>query len=196
MARKKILYAPNLSYHVVSRCIELRNMLRPDEMKEMLEDALRRTLKKYSFELSHYVIMETHFHFYIRTVDGGAPIHRIMQYVKSRFAEAYNRKMNRTGPFWNERYSCATITETVRNPLFHCINTINYIGMNPVKGGLVNDPRHYRFSSYRAYVDPDYVPRVPLTLHPYFMMLGNSPEQRVKHFLWFKNYCCNKGVRP
>jgi putative transposase len=185
VARKKILYAPNLTYHVVSRCIELRNMLQPDEIKEMLEEALRRTLKKYTFELSHYVIMGTHFHFYIRTVEGGAPIYRIMQYVKSRFAEAYNRKMYRTGPFWNERYSCI-ITETIKRPVLHCFRTIFYMGYNPVKAGMVDNPRHYRFSSYNTYVDPEYVPKVPITPHPYYMMLGDSSEERIKHFLWFE----------
>jgi len=72
-------------------------------VKELFLEVITKTQEKYSFELSAYVIMENHFHMIIRTVENGATISRIMQYIKARFAEKFNRMNARIGPFWNER---------------------------------------------------------------------------------------------
>ncbi len=147
-----------------------------------MERVMVRTLNKYAFEFNGYVIMPNHIHFYIRTVKNGADIYRIIQYIKSRFAEAFNRKMNRCGHFWNERYKCK-ITEHTTHPEQCCFNVINYIGNNPVKQRLVKDPRNYRYSSFRRYVEVGYYSKVKITLHPFYMKLGDTPDERVKKFL-------------
>ena len=90
MARPLRKCEPNLTYHIYSRCIEKRFMIEDDSLKEMLIKIMIQTQKKYLFNLISYEIMDNHFHFIIQTVEGGATISRIMQYIKARFAERFN----------------------------------------------------------------------------------------------------------
>lgn len=146
-------------------------------MKELMLNVLRMALERYSFELIGYSIMDNHFNFYIRTLNGGESISRIMQFVKSQFARRYNRMMNRTGPFWNERFS-DLITELAKDPRRTFFDTIMKICINPVLSLKNTNPREYPYSSYRCYVDPHYTPPVKITLHHFFMILGDTFDER------------------
>ena len=133
--------------------------------------------KKYTFDLISYVIMDNHFHFIIRTVYNGAPISRIMQFIKAQFALRYNKMMNRTGPFWNERYGDTIIEEhAFPEEAFNYINS--YIINNPVKANYVNDARDYKYSSIHFYMEENYISPVKLTFHEYYLRLGSTFRQR------------------
>lgn len=151
-------------------------------MKNLMLQVIAMTQEKYSFDLIAYVIMDNHFHFIIRTLVDGAPISRIMQFIKAQFAIRYNKKMKRTGPFWNERYGDTIIEEQdFPEKAFNDINS--YIINNPVKANYVNDAKDYLFSSIHFYIDENYVSPVKLTFHEYYLRLGSSFRQRADRFL-------------
>jgi len=185
MPRKKILYIPNVSYHVVSRCIELKPYLNNNEIKHLIEKVIIRTQKKYTFKFYGYVIMNNHIHLYIGTVINGEPIYRIVQYFKARVAEDFNRRFQRSGHFWNERYKCK-ITEDTDNPFQYCINLHHYICYNPVKAGLTKHEKEYLFSSHQAYVTPEFkgtIRNIRIDLHPFLLSLNSSSHERVKKYI-------------
>jgi REP element-mobilizing transposase RayT len=91
-------------YHVISRCVEIRNGLLSQYAEDLLADVLKVTQKKYAFELIDYRIMCDLFHFEINIEAEGPSISRIMQHIKGRFAQRFNRLTNRTGPVWAARY--------------------------------------------------------------------------------------------
>ncbi len=186
MARKPRTCLPGVTYHVYSRCIDRKKLLQKDHYKDLLVKVLARTQVKYKFELISYVIMDNHFHFVIRTLEGEADISRIMQYIKARFAELYNRDNNRTGPFWNERYR-DVIVEMQNNPFVYLLWLLWYIGYNPVRKNFASNPRKYRFSSINAYLFEDHVSPVIVTIHEYFHLLGRSFRERVEKFLWYED---------
>ena len=97
-----------------------------------MHDVLNLALEKYDFELVSYSIMDNHFHFYIKTLDDGETISRIMQFIKSQFARRYNRMMDRTGPFWNERFT-NLIVERTKDPVQTFWIVFLYVGYNPVR---------------------------------------------------------------
>ena len=150
-----------------------------------MHDVLKQALEKYDFELVSYSIMDNHFHFFIKITKDGETISRIMQFIKSQFARRYNRMMDRTGPFWNERFSNLIIERTA-DPVQAFWNVFLYVGYNPVRSKYVNDPRKYPYSGFRAYVDKEYVPPVPITLSEYFLDLGDTFEERVKKLLEYE----------
>jgi REP-associated tyrosine transposase len=182
MSNKKRRCEPNLTYHTYSRCADKSNMMRHNHMKNLLLTVIAMAQGKYSFDLISYVIMDNHFHFIIRTVDNGAPISRIMQFIKARFAQRYNKMMNRTGPFWNERYG-DTIIEEQEFPEEAFNNINSYIINNPVKANYVNDAKDYRYSCIHFYIDENYISPVKLTFHEYYLRLGSSFRQRAERFL-------------
>jgi putative transposase len=185
MPRKLRICLEEVTYHTMSRCIEKKTLMRHNKIKDLMIYVLNSALEKYDFDLIEYVIMDNHFHFYVKTKKNGQNISRIMQFIKSQFARQYNRMMNRTGPFWNERFS-DTIIELNHDPrkLFFLI--LEYIGFNPVRSCYVNDPRDYKYSSYKCYFDENYKSPIKITLHQYFLELGNTFKERVMKLLEYE----------
>jgi REP-associated tyrosine transposase len=62
--------------------------------------------------------------------------------VTKRFARYYNRRHNRRGYFWGDRFKSVIVEkgETL-------INCLAYIDLNPVRAGLVDRPEEYRWNS-------------------------------------------------
>jgi putative transposase len=185
MPREQRKCLPDTHNHTASRCIEKKPLMRSGKMKELMQDVLNQALEKYDFELISYTIMDNHFHFYIKTLKDGETISLIMQFIKSQFARRYNRLMDRTGPFWNERFTNLIIEQT-KDPVQTFWNVFLYIGYNPVRSKYVTDPRQYQYGGFRAYVDKEYVPPVSITLAGYFLQLGNTFEDRRKKLLEYE----------
>ncbi len=176
---------PNLTYHLYSRCIDKKNMMKHDKMKDLMIKVMNMALEKYRFELFSYVIMDNHFHFFIGTLEEGPSISLIMQFIKAQYAIRYNKKMGRSGPFWNERFG-DTIIEESDDPemAFNYINC--YIINNPVMANYVTDARNYIYGCMFFYIDENYISPVKLTYHKYFLNFGISFKDRVKKFLDFE----------
>lgn len=182
MARPKRICMPHLTYHVYSRCIEWKDYMEKEHIKQIFIDTIRRTQEKYKFELTAYVVMENHFHLVLRTVEGGESISRIMQYIKARFAERFNRMNSRIGPFWNERFR-DIIVEHQKSPLDYFLWLLWYIAWNPVRKGTAKNPECYPFSSINCYLREIADSKLKITLHEYYQMLGKSFRERHYHFL-------------
>lgn len=94
--------------------------LESEETKRLREDFLDR-FRVRMYHLSHFV-----------------------RELKLRFSKYYNYRMERKGTLWEERFRCSLI-EGHANAL---MNTAAYIELNPVRAGLVGDPKDYRWCSY------------------------------------------------
>lgn len=67
-----------------------------------------------------------------------------MKTLKQRFTIWYNRNHDRHGTLWSERFKSVLIEDT---PL--AARTVAaYIDLNPVRAGLVQDPKNYRWCGY------------------------------------------------
>jgi hypothetical protein len=67
-----------------------------------------------------------------------------MKTLKQRFSVWYNRTHGRVGTLWAERFK-SVLVEGRGNPLQ---TMAAYIDLNPVRAGLVKDPKDYRFCGY------------------------------------------------
>lgn len=177
--RKDRLYIDNATYHTMSRAIELRGIMTPEDIKSLFEECLKKALAKYKFELCDYQIMDNHFHLLIRVLPGEANISRIMQYIKSRFARRFNYLTKRTGPVWNERFK-DTIVELADSPRLYLFNLIWYFANNPVKAGKIQSPFESWWGASKAYFDAHFKPSVPITLHKYFLELGATINECIE----------------
>jgi putative transposase len=75
-------------------------------------------------------------------------ISQFMKTLKQRFTQWYNKRHGRRGTLWEDRYR-STLVEGNRNAL---AMVGAYIDLNPVRAGLVEDPKDYRWSGYGAAV--------------------------------------------
>ena len=67
-----------------------------------------------------------------------------MKTLKQRFSVWYNRTHGRVGTLWSERFK-SVLVEGRGNPLQ---TMAAYIDLNPVRAGIVEDPKDYRFCGY------------------------------------------------
>lgn len=71
-------------------------------------------------------------------------VSEFMKALKQRFSVWYNRSHQRYGTLWAERFK-SVLVEGSGNPLQ---TMATYIDLNPVRAGIVEDPKDYRFCGY------------------------------------------------
>jgi REP element-mobilizing transposase RayT len=83
-----------------------------------------------------------------------------MKTLKQRFSIWYNQTHDRFGTLWAERFKSVLVEGHG-----HALQTMAaYIDLNPVRGGLVEDPKDYRFCGYADAVAGEAVARAGLNL--------------------------------
>ena len=67
-----------------------------------------------------------------------------MKELKQRFSIWYNRTHQRYGTLWAERFKSVLMEDAAT-----CLSAVSaYIDLNPVRAGLVEDPKDYRYCGY------------------------------------------------
>jgi len=71
----------------------------------------------------------------------------LIREIKVGFARYYNRRHNRDGYFWGDRFKSVIVDkgETL-------INCLAYIDLNPLRAGIVSRPEDYRWNSLGYHV--------------------------------------------
>lgn len=177
--------AQGKTHHTYSRCHGKRNLLQGKYGRQYFIEAVKECQEKYDFELVAAEIVANHIHLVIKTNLDKQTISRIMQYIKARIAEKYNRAMKTTGAFWNERFGSSVIEEA-DNPEGYLLWLLWYIGYNPVHKKLSRDPRKNDIGFINCYLDQNHEAPVKITLHYFFMRLAETFEERVKKFLFYE----------
>ena len=177
--------AQGCTHHVHSRCHGKKNLLLGKYGKKYFIESIKECLEKYDFKLIAAEIVANHIHLIIITAMGQQTISRIMQYIKARIAEKYNRATGETGAFWNERF-ISTVIEEAENPEEYLLWLLWYIGYNPVRKGLSRNPRTNDIGFINCYLDRNHVIPIRITLHDFFCKLGNTFEECVERFLFYE----------
>jgi len=122
MKKEKCILRPlwkigqGLTHHCLTRCHGKKNLLQGKYGKQYFIESVRMCQEKYEIELVAAEIVSNHIHLVIKTLADKEIISVIMQFIKARIAEKYNRAMKTTGAFWNERF-VSTIIEESENPV-------------------------------------------------------------------------------
>jgi hypothetical protein len=67
--------------------------------------------------------------------------------IKVGFARYYNRRHNRRGYFWGDRFKSVIVEDGAT-----LINCLAYIDLNPLRAGLVDRPEEYRWNSLAYHI--------------------------------------------
>jgi putative transposase len=97
-----------------------------DAMKALFLATIKRAKKKFRFQIHNFCIMGNHIHLIIRP-EQGESLSRIMQWILSVFAMAWNRKHLTSGHVLGERFF-SKIIDSIRE----FIKTFVYVTQNPV----------------------------------------------------------------
>jgi len=105
-------------------------------------------IKKYIIPVADvyaYCLLSNHFHLLIRIKDEAKAIERCFSNLFNAYAKAFNKKYDRSGKLFAERFKKKEITDDS-----YLTSIIYYIHSNPQYHQIISDFRGYRYSSYKA----------------------------------------------
>jgi putative transposase len=114
--------------------------------------------------------MTNHVHLLI-TPDRAEAVPRLIIALGRRYVQYINTTYRRSGTLWDSRYKSSLIQ--AESYLLICQQ---YIEPNPVRAAIVDDPAHYRWTSYRHNALGQANPY--LTLHVLYLAIGRDNTER------------------
>ncbi|SHJ28430.1 REP element-mobilizing transposase RayT [Geosporobacter subterraneus DSM 17957] len=133
------------TYHIIQRGNDRKEIFLSDHDKTRFVETLIKMKNKYNFIIYAYCLMDNHVHLLIN--DNGNDISKLMKSINVSYVLYFNRKYKRCGHFFQNRFISELITDDK-----HLIEVSKYIHNNPVKAGIVQRPKAYKWSSYGDYM--------------------------------------------
>lgn len=158
--RKNRILKDGARYHVSVRVNNKEMLLRSYTARALFLAILKKAKRKYHFSIENYIIMGNHVHLLIVPARN-ENLSRIMQWMLGGFALAFNKRFNRSGHFWGERFFSRIIES------FHdYLNTYGYIDRNSVVAGLTTNIDNWKFSGAYEHTRGR---RTILPIFPYYL---------------------------
>ena len=121
-------------------------------------------------QLHAYALMTNHVHLLL-TPKRAETVPKLIMSLGRRYVQYINRSYKRTGTLWDSRYkSSVTQADT------YLLTCQRYIELNPVRAAMVDDPAHYRWTSYRHNALGATDSRI--TPHALYQALGQTDKRR------------------
>ena len=170
MARLARLTLADRVHHIIQRGNNRQDVFVEPADRERMLALLAEHAPRLGVALHAYVLMDNHFHLLATpTTDDGLP--RLMQAVGRSYVRWFNDRHGRTGTLWEGRYR-----STLIQPERYLLACMVYIDSNPVRAGLVAEPRDFAWSSHHHFIGVRH-DRL-LSPHPLYWALGNTPFAR------------------
>lgn len=178
MARPLRIQFPNALYHVTSRGVARCAIFIDDQDWRAFLELLARELERSRWLCHAYCLMPNHFHLLVETL--AATLSKGMQRLNGAYAQAHNRRHERTGHLLQGRFH-AVLIEKER----HLLEVARYVVLNPYRAGLCHDPADWQWSSYRATagLDPARTPLSPEFLLAQFGTSSETAHSRYRRFV-------------
>jgi len=125
---KQVVFAEEADYRYYLRTLE--------EFKDL-----------YDVRVYGFCLMTNHVHLILQPGDSVAGMGQLMKRLAGRQTRFVNRQEARTGTLWESRYKSSPIdTES------YLLACCRYVELNPVRAGMVGDPKAYPWSSFQRHV--------------------------------------------
>jgi len=184
MARAKRHYIPGHIWHITHRCHKREFLLKFGRDRHRYLQWLYEARKRYGLTILNYMITSNHIHLLV--VDDGDRdvIPNSMQLVAGRTGQEYNRRKDRRGAYWEDRYH-ATAVESGH----HLARCMVYMDTNMVRAGVVEHPSMWRFSGYNEIQEPR-KKKILIDYEKVQVYVGTASYEQLKksHREWVEEY--------
>ena len=127
-------------HHVYNRAVERKYILQYPIDKDKFLEILNEVCEKYKLKIHSYCIMDNHYHLLLENSLENLSL--AMRQLNSKYATYYNKKYNRVGHLWQDRFkSWYVLNENYLYILY------KYIESNPVKANMTKNIGIYKYSS-------------------------------------------------
>jgi putative transposase len=170
MPRRPRIQLDGVPLHIVQRGHHREACFFAEQDYHTYLQALQLALADSHCALHAYALMPNHVHLLL-TPKRAEVVPRLIISLGRRYGQHINTHYWHDGPLWDSRYKSSPI-----DAASYLLTCQRYIELNPVRAALVDDPAHYRWTSYRANAlgQGDDV----LAPHGVYTGLGKSPGQR------------------
>lgn len=135
-------------WHITHRCHKQEFLLKFAHDRRHYLHWLFEARKRFGLCVLDYMVTSNHVHLLVKD-SGHEVIAQSVQLAAGRTAQEYNRRKNRKGAFWEDRYH-ATAIET-GDHLHRCLV---YIDLNMVRAGVARHPAEWAHGGYREIQEP------------------------------------------
>jgi putative transposase len=142
-------FIPGYVWHITHRCHKKEFLLRFGHDRRVWLKWLFEAKKRYGLEILNYTVTSNHIHLLVYGGPDRETIPRSMQLVAGRTAQEYNRRKQRKGAFWEDRYH-ATAIDTDD----HLARCLIYIDLNMVRAGVVQHPGMWAHGGHHEILHP------------------------------------------
>ena len=156
-------------YHIIARGINRQDIFLDDEDRTVYLDRLLKYKIECEFSVYAYCLMSNHVHILLKEDEDS--ISTVMQRIGTSYAYWFNRKYNRTGHLFQDRFK----SEPVENERY-LLAVVRYIHQNPVKIGLSIS----EWTSYNEYIRSGYLVDTGFILDIFNENIENAKESFVK----------------
>ena len=129
-------------FHIMTQGINKEYIFETNEEKNKYLKLINSQEKNIEIKILLYCVMSNHSHILINTQNTN-DMATFMHKINTQYAVYYNKKHDRTGYVFKNRYKSQAIMSV--NHLYRCID---YIHENPIKAGICRNKSDYRFSSF------------------------------------------------
>ena len=137
----------NMSFfHIMVQGINKEYIFNRDEDKIQYLEFINKVKGEIDIYIVSYCIMDNHVHILIKE-DSIESLSSFMHKVNTLYAMYYNKKYDRVGYVFRDRYKSQVIYS--EKQLYTCLN---YIHNNPIKAGICKLASEYGYSSYNEYI--------------------------------------------
>jgi len=148
MPRANRYFVPGHLWHITHRCHERVFLLKFAKDRKRWRYWLFEARKRYGLCVLNYIVTSNHIHLLVKdTADAVIP--KSLQLIAGRTAQEYNKRKNRRGAFWEDRYH-ATAVETGE----HLARCLVYIDLNMVRANAISHPSEWADSGYQDIQHP------------------------------------------
>jgi len=149
VARANRHYIPGCVWHITHRCHKKEFLLRFARDRQRWLQWLFEGKKRFGTCILNYAVTSNHIHLLVKDGREGEVIPQTMQLIAGRTGQEYNRRKNRKGAFWEDRYHATAVEAD-----YHLIQCMVYIDLNMVRAGVVTHPSEWPFSGYNEIQNP------------------------------------------
>ena len=144
MPRRPRIHLAGLPLHLVQRGHNREACFFAEDDYHAYRHWLGEALTASGCHLHAYVLMTNHVHLLL-TPPAPEAVAQLVIALGRRYVQYINKTYRRTGTLWDSRYKSSLVQADA-----YLLLCQRYIELNPVRAAMVDDPAHYRWSSYRA----------------------------------------------
>lgn len=133
-------------HHVTQRGLERRAIVLDDTDRSHWWRLFARVARRCQWRVFAVALLDNHFHIYLRTPKPNLSVG--MHDLDGGYASLFNRIHQRDGPLYQGRFKSVLVENDS-----YSWELSRYVHLNPYRAGLTDDPFHYRWSSYRFFLN-------------------------------------------